>query len=324
MIFGSTRLCLFALVSACAAGTLCAAPPPPAKEKRKITQPTSELEGYFVRVKSGISGEKQIYYNKDGTVRGSLGDGLLGGDFSLDESLLGEDGLDLKLTPEEIPAGVPSEEEKTPVPAATESVPVPPLPQSAPVPARTEEEVGAVDEDALLRRFSERKSPGTFQVDPENFKKVLNPEADGRWKESFSLREWQGGGTAFGMRRFSVAEDGYEMRSAAIADGDGIEMGRFEAKSALAGERMFVRNGDGLLEVRINDRFSAAGRVRSNARAKTVRESSGFSMQDINRYQFRRNRSDEPGLPVTSPSSGGNVRRENFGGGKVKPVADGE
>jgi len=28
-----------------------------------------------------------------------------------------------------------------------------------------------------------------------------------------------------------------------------------------------------------------------------------LSMQDINRYQFRRNRSDEPGLPFVRPGS---------------------
>ena len=323
-MFGRTGLRLFALASACA---LFVVPAFAAKEKRKITQPTSELEGYFVRVKSGITGEKQIYYNKDGTLRGSRGDGLLGGDFSLDESLLGGEGLDLNLTPEEIPSEVVRAEEEEnpsppPVPAETEAVSAPP--PRASVPARREEEVGVVDEDSLLRKFSERKSPGTFQVDPENFKKVLNAEADGRWKESISLREWQGGESAFGMRRFSSAGNAYAMRAAALGEGDGIEMGRFEAKSALAGERMFVRNSEGVLEVRINDRFSAEGRVRASARAKTVRESSGFSMQDINRYQFRRNRSAEPGLPVASPGSGGNVRRENFGGGKAKPVADGE
>jgi len=34
--------------------------------------------------------------------------------------------------------------------------------------------------------------------------------------------------------------------------------------------------------------------------SKTVDQ---LSMQDINRYQFRRNRSDEPGLPVVKPGS---------------------
>jgi hypothetical protein len=31
-------------------------------------------------------------------------------------------------------------------------------------------------------------------------------------------------------------------------------------------------------------------------------------MQDINRYQFRRARSTEPGLPVVRPGAGGEVR----------------
>ncbi len=294
------------LVSACAAGTLFAEQ---SSGKRKITQPTSELEGYFVRVKSAVSGEKQIYYNKDGTVRGSLGDGLLGGDFSLDASLLGDDGdFGLNLTPEEIPSSPAA----APAPAAPRS-----RAEKTPA-AKTEAEAdGTVDEHSILRKFSKEKPAGSYRVDPENFKKVLNEEVDASWKESFSMREWQGN-TAFGMRRFSGGAENYAMRGAELGRGNVADPGRFEATSTLAGERMFVRNANGAIEVRINDRYSSSGRVFPNARARNVRESSGFSMQDINRYQFRRNRSDEAGLPVASPASGGNVRRENFGNGGNK------
>ena len=142
---------------------------------------------------------------------------------------------------------------------------------------------------------------------------MLNAEADDRFFEPFSLREWQGS-TAFGMRRFSSETDAFEMRSAERADDGNFEAGLFETRSALAGERMFVRDGDGLFEVRLNERFSAAERTIANGLARPLRETSGFSMQDINRYQFRRNRSSDPGLPVVSPDSGGNARRENFGG----------
>ena len=323
MIRGWIKFCVFALASAGAAGTLFAEQ---SSGKRKITQPTSELEGYFVRVKSAVSGEKQIYYNKDGTVRGSLGDGLLGGDFSLDASLLGDDGdSGLNLTPEEIPSSPAAAPDADGVPAT----PAPPTQMRAPanVPAtaaprsraeKTDAEAdGTVDEHSILRKFSKEKPAGSYRVDPENFKKVLNEEVDASWKESFSMREWQGN-TAFGMRRFAGGAENYAMRGAELGRGNVEDPGRFEATSTLAGERMFVRNANGAIEVRINDRYSSSGRVFPNARARTVRESSGFSMQDINRYQFRRNRSDEAGLPVASPASGGNVRRENFGNGGNK------
>lgn len=313
--------CVFALASAGAAGTLFAEQ---SSGKRKITQPTSELEGYFVRVKSAVSGEKQIYYNKDGTVRGSLGDGLLGGDFSLDASLLGDDGdFGLNLTPEEIPSPPAAATSADGVPAnsAPANVPATAAPRSRAEKtdaAKTATEAdGTVDEHSILRKFSKEKTAGNYRVDPENFKKVLNEDADASWKESFSMREWRGN-TAFGMRRFSGGAENYAMRGAELGRGNVEDLGRFEATSTLAGERMFVRNANGAIEVRINERYSSSGRVFPNARARTVRESSGFSMQDINRYQFRRNRSDSPGLPVASPASGGNVRRENFGKGGNK------
>lgn len=314
------------LASAIAAGTLCAAPAP---KKKKITAPTSTLEGYFVRVKSGVSGEKELYYDKDGTLRKTLGDGLLGGEFSLDESLLsGSDGLDLDFAPG-TPPPQPSAAAQTPAKAAGEipSHAVPAAP-AAEAPAETphaaafareeksaaaSEEDGVVDDEALLKKFSSRKAPDAFGVSSENFRKVLNAEADDRFFEPFSLREWQGS-TAFGMRRFSSETDAFEMRSAERADDGNFEAGLFETRSALAGERMFVRDGDGLFEVRLNERFSAAERTIANGLARPLRETSGFSMQDINRYQFRRNRSSDPGLPVVSPDSGGNARRENFGG----------
>lgn len=304
------------LASAIAAGTLCAAPAP---KKKKITAPTSTLEGYFVRVKSGVSGEKELYYDKDGTLRKTLGDGLLGGEFSLDESLLsGSDGLDLDFAAG-TPPPQPSAAAQTPAKAAGE-IPSPAVPAApaAEAPAETpraaaSEEDGVVDDEALLKKFSSRKAPDAFGVSSENFRKVLNAEADDRFFEPFSLREWQGS-TAFGMRRFSSETDAFEMRSAERADDGNFEAGLFETRSALAGERMFVRDGDGLFEVRLNERFSAAERTIANGLARPLRETSGFSMQDINRYQFRRNRSSDPGLPVVSPDSGGNARRENFGG----------
>lgn len=320
------KILLSMLASAIAAGTLCAAPAP---KKKKITAPTSTLEGYFVRVKSGVSGEKELYYDKDGTLRKTLGDGLLGGEFSLDESLLsGSDGLDLDFAPG-TPPPQPSAAAQTPAKAAGE-IPSPAVPAApaAEAPAETphaaafareeksaaaSEEDGVVDDEALLKKFSSRKAPDAFGVSSENFRKVLNAEADDRFFEPFSLREWQGS-TAFGMRRFSSETDAFEMRSAERADDGNFEAGLFETRSALAGERMFVRDGDGLFEVRLNERFSAAERTIANGLARPLRETSGFSMQDINRYQFRRNRSSDPGLPVVSPDSGGNARRENFGG----------
>ena len=80
---------------------------------------------------------------------------------------------------------------------------------------------------------------------------------------------------------------------------------------------MFVRTDNGLLEVKLNARFSSVQNMRAAERPIALRESSGFSMQDINRYQFRRNRSSDPGLSVVSPGGKGEVRKETFNGGNA-------
>lgn len=276
------------------------------------------LEGYFVRVKSELSGEKELYYNKDGTLRSSSEDGLLGGDFSLDESLFsGGDDLDLSFSPETtaspkkdaVPAKKPM---PTPLVPAEDSEERPAASQVVSRLSATKfVEDDGVDEHSILRRFSREKRD--FGINEATYKKILNKEATDHFTEAYSLKNWQGA-TSYGIRRYSSEREGYEMRSAGF-DTDSITMGRFDTTSSIAGERMFVRNSEGLLEVRLTDRFKGLSK-NSTKGAITVRETSGFSMQDINRYQFRRNRSTEAGLPVTSPGSDGEVRTENFGNRK--------
>ncbi len=312
------RWTVFAL--AIAAGTLSA----PAEEKKPGVV-AGELGGYFVRVKSDLSGEKELYYDKDGTLRSSTGDGLLDGDFSLDESLLSDDadfGFPVPAEPRTAtPAGknpahsVPADagaetsqktrRTETPAPATPDS-----SGKSAPAPAArapAAEQEGTVDEDSALRKLARERSFENYAN-----RKVLDMNVTDRYGNTLSFRDWQGSG-AFGMRRFSDLHEGYEMRAAEM-DSRSVEFGLFEPRVSFDGAKMFVRRDNGVVEVRLNKRFSASPRVFPNERAKTVRESSGFSMQDINRYQFRRNRSSDPGLPVVSPKKSGEVRRESFGG----------
>lgn len=312
-IFSSaTRLFCSACACAFAAGTLCADEP---EEKKKIA---GELQGYFVRVKSGVSGEKELYYNKDGSLRSTSGDALLGGDFSLDESLLGEGDLNLEFEPEPIPqngGAPPSSTDRVPA-KKTADLPPPPVPAPK-APAKKSEpkaDPGTVDEDATLRKFSRKHSD--FGINSDNFKKVVNTTITDRFNDAVSLREWQGSAT-YGMRRFSGLDENYEMRSAQF-DGNALELGLFETRSNLAGEKMFVRTNEGLLEVRLNSKFSSMQNMRAAERPIALRETSGFSMQDINRYQFRRNRSSDPGLSVVSPGGEGSVRKETFNGKDLK------
>ena len=308
--FPAKRFLASALVFAFATGTLCAEE---TTEKKKIA---GELQGYFVRVKSGVSGEKELYYNKDGTLRSSSGDGLLGGDFSLDQSLLGEGDLELSFEPATFPQDA-SETQKTATPAkSADRVPAtkkpPQMPTPAPKTANDEnEESGTVDADATLKKFSREKKD--FGINPDTFKKVVNSTVNDRFNGAVSLREWQGRST-YGMSRFSELDENYEMRAAAL-DREAPDFGLFETRSSIAGEKMFVRTDNGLLEVKLNARFSSVQNMRAAERPIALRESSGFSMQDINRYQFRRNRSSDPGLSVVSPGGKGEVRKETFNGG---------
>ncbi len=308
------RVGYVAFVLAFAAGTLCAED---SGEKKKIA---GELQGYFVRVKSGVSGEKEFYYNKDGSLRSSSGDALLGGDFSLDESLLGDGDLNPEFEPEPLSDGdlapaspAPAEKKRVPAPGGPASSPVVPAvaPEKFDFP---EEEIGVVDEDATLRKFSRKRND--FGINTENFKKIVNTTLTDRYDEAVSLREWQGS-SSYGIRRYDSLTGNYEMRSSPL-NGNTLDLGLFETRTNLAGEKMFVRTNDGLLEVRLNGKFSSMQNMRAAERPIALRESSGFSMQDINRYQFRRNRSSDPGLSVVSPGGEGTVRKESFNGKDMK------
>lgn len=314
-VFSLSKIFCLAFACAFATGTLFADEKKSAGPGgKKITDPTSTLEGYFVRVKSGISGEKELYYNKDGTLRASLGDGLLGGDFSLDSSLLGEGDTEFELDlGETVPDATKAESADEQAPVKTQPMrPTPPRVREDDD-VEDEEENGTVDEHSILKKFSRERRD--FGLNSANFKKVVNKDVSDRYGDAVSLREWQGE-TAYGIRRYSEGMDAYEMRSSEF-DRRSVSMGLFDTRSSLAGERMFVRNSEGLIEVRLNEKFSSLP-VRANERTRSVRESSGFSMQDINRYQFRRNRSSDAGLPVVSPGGDGNVRKENFGNAKTK------
>jgi hypothetical protein len=74
-------------------------------------------------------------------------------------------------------------------------------------------------------------------------------------------------------------------------------------KSAVSGTKAEVKDWEERMGVESNAKFTG---VKSNWQGKlnpdpkTVDQ---LSMQDINRYQFRRNRSSDPGLPVVKPGS---------------------
>lgn len=332
-----------ALACTLAAGTLGAAEnaqDSPQKGKRKITEPTGTLEGYFVRVKSGISGEKELYYNKDGSLRGGNVDGMLGGDFALDESLLGDDAdgapaFDFSPGTDAVPAENSSEnsaENSAKNPAENASAKVVPADKetvqivskfgaSANSEKSADEEEGEVDEHSILRKYSKTKNDFGLA---ENLKKIIGKDENDRYDKAFSMGEWQNS-SRYGIRRWNGVPDAdgntdmnYELAHAEIRSrngGENVPGGLFDMRVSGAGERIFVRNGENssAVEVRLSERFSSK-EIRPIERARSLNESSGLSMQDINRYQFRRNRPSVDGLPVVSPGGNGDVQMKKIGG----------
>lgn len=74
-------------------------------------------------------------------------------------------------------------------------------------------------------------------------------------------------------------------------------------KSAVSGTKAEVKDWEEHMGVEANAKYTGVKsnwQGRLNPDPKTVDQ---LSMQDINRYQFRRNRSSDPGLPVVKPGS---------------------
>ncbi|MFM8549187.1 MAG: hypothetical protein ACKOBS_00700 [Verrucomicrobiota bacterium] len=159
---------------------------------------------------------------------------------------------------------------------------------------------GAVDFDAGLRRAA--KSSGLLGERFETGMAPVGKEQVYSRNNLLTLDTWHGRYDSIGRKKAEVevtdtldapvrAKDMIEVksidRSNASLDGTKAEIGRWE-------ERMGVEANTRYAGVR------SAWEGRLNQGPKTVDQ---LSMQDINRYQFRRNRSDEPGLPTVKPGS---------------------
>lgn len=126
-----------------------------------------------------------------------------------------------------------------------------------------------------------------------------------------SLDRWQGKASALGARRADVELTdtlGADVRPKNLVEVKAVELpsspwARRVATPAGWDER--VGGNAGLADRRVDrDELSTMG-TRANAFPRNPRGIEQLSMQDINRYQFRRARSTDPGLPVGRPGSDG-------------------
>jgi hypothetical protein len=117
-----------------------------------------------------------------------------------------------------------------------------------------------------------------------------------------TLDSWHGRYDTLGRKKAEIELK--DTLDAPMRPKDTIEVKSVDRMNAsLNGSLAEVRNWEERMGVETNARYAgvrSAWEGRLNQGPKTVDQ---LSMQDINRYQFRRNRSDVPGLPVVKPGS---------------------
>lgn len=117
-----------------------------------------------------------------------------------------------------------------------------------------------------------------------------------------TLDSWHGRYDTLGRKKADIELK--DTLGAEVRPKDTIEVKSVDRMDAsMNGSMAEVRKWEERMGVEPNTRYAgvrSAWEGRLNQGPKTVDQ---LSMQDINRYQFRRNRSDAPGLPVVKPGS---------------------
>ena len=164
-------------------------------------------------------------------------------------------------------------------------------------PASSKKPDGDVDFDASLRRVGKESELGKkrFETDLAPIGKDTVYSRD----NLMTLDSWHGRYDTYGRRRADLAvEDSFE---AEVRPKDTIAIKSYDRRMASVGGRAEIRGIDGRMATEKSGAYDVRPSSPSDRAApKSVDQ---LSMQDINKYQFRRNRSDEPGLPVVRPGS---------------------
>ncbi len=117
-----------------------------------------------------------------------------------------------------------------------------------------------------------------------------------------TLDTWHGRYDTIGRKKSEVELK--DTLAAPVRPKDTVEVKSVDRiKSEVSGTKAEVKDWEQHMGVEHNAKFTGVRsdwQGRLNPDPKTVDQ---LSMQDINRYQFRRNRSSDPGLPVVKPGS---------------------
>lgn len=159
---------------------------------------------------------------------------------------------------------------------------------------------GAVDVNAGLKRAS--KASGLLEQRFDAGTAPIGKEQVYNRNNLVTLDTWHGRYDTLGRKKADVElTDGL---GAEVRPKDTIEVKSVARTNSTAnGAKAEIKAWEERMGVVSDDRYAGVKsdwQGRLNPSPKTVEQ---LSMQDINRYQFRRNRSDEPGLPAVKPGS---------------------
>ena len=159
---------------------------------------------------------------------------------------------------------------------------------------------GAVDVNAGLKRAS--KASGLMEQRFEAGTAPIGKDQLYDRNNLVTLDTWHGRYDTLGRKKADVElTDGL---GAAVRPKDTIEVKSVaRTSSTVNGAKAEIQAWEERMGVVSDDRYvgvKSDWQGRLNPGPKSIDQ---LSMQDINRYQFRRNRSDEPGLPAVKPGS---------------------
>lgn len=158
----------------------------------------------------------------------------------------------------------------------------------------------AIDFNAGLKKAS--KSSGLMEQRFEKSMSTMGKEQVFSRNNLITLDTWHGRYDTIGRKKSDVELK--DTLGATVRPKDMVEVKSVDRiKSSVSGTKAEVKEWEERMGIEPNAKFTGVKsnwQGRLNPDPKTVDQ---LSMQDINRYQFRRNRSSEPGLPVVKPGS---------------------
>jgi len=158
----------------------------------------------------------------------------------------------------------------------------------------------AVDFNAGLKKAS--KASGLMEQRFEKSMSSIGKEQVYSRNNLLTLETWHGRYDNIGRKKSDIELK--DTLGAPVRPKDTVEVKSIDRiMSPVGGTKAEVKDWEQHMGIETNAKFTGVrsnwqGRLSSDP--KTVDQ---LSMQDINRYQFRRNRSSDPGLPVVKPGS---------------------